>query len=141
MKNIRSFLLLTLCLGITVTTIQAQTKKGTSVNEVRNNETIFTSVEQMPSYPEGDEAMAKFISENLQYPESAKGAGVQGRVMVRFVVRKDGSLDTVQILRGIDDACDAEAMRVVRIMPKWNPGRQNGSAVDVYYTIPIKFAL
>lgn len=102
---------------------------------------IFTIVEQMPSFPGGEAEMMKFIGSNLRYPVVAQESGIQGRVTVRFVVTKEGNIDQVEVVRGIDPSCDREAMRVVKSMPKWTPGRQNGKSVPVYFTLPILFRL
>lgn len=102
---------------------------------------IFTIVEQMPSFPGGEAEMMKFIGNNLKYPVVAQESGIQGRVTVRFVVTKEGNVDQVEVIRGIDPSCDREAVRVVKSMPKWTPGRQNGKSVPVYFTLPISFRL
>lgn len=102
---------------------------------------VFEIVEQMPSFPGGQEEMMKWISSNLNYPVDAQERGVTGRVVIRFVVTKTGSVEDIQVLRGIDPSCDREATRVVKSMPKWNPGRQNGEAVAVYFNLPILFRL
>jgi TonB family protein len=104
------------------------------------DEVIFTDVDQWPSYPGGDTAMINFFKRNLQYPEMAKANNIEGRVFVRFVVEKDGTVSNVAVLRGIGGGCDEEALRVVKLM-QWNPGRQNGSALRVQYTLPILFSL
>lgn len=101
----------------------------------------FTSVEQMPQYPGGDAALMKYIASNLKYPTIAAENGVQGQVIIRFVVTKDGSISDVQVLRSLDASCDKEAVRVVKSMAKWIPGKQNGRAVAVYYTLPVRFKL
>jgi len=102
---------------------------------------IFTVVEVMPKYPGGNEAMYKYLGENIKYPEKAKKEGIQGKVFVTYVVEKDGSISNVKILRGVEESLDKEAMRVIAAMPKWKPGTQNGKAVRVQYTLPIKFTL
>lgn len=101
----------------------------------------FVTVEQMPSFPGGDIEMQRFIRDNLKYPVIAQENGIQGRVTIRFVVTKDGSISDVQVLRGIDASCDKEAVRVVKSMPKWIPGKQNGRNVPVYFTLPVVFRL
>lgn len=111
-----------------------------SVEESANEEP-FTLVDQMPSFEGGEAEMYKFVQENLVYPEDAEKAGIQGRVIVRFVVQKDGSLSNIRILRGTDPSCDREAIRVVKAMPRWKPGKQNGKEVPVYFTIPFTFRL
>jgi protein TonB len=101
----------------------------------------FIVVEEMPNYPGGDEARIKFISENVVYPVIARESNTQGTVYVTFVVEADGSITEVKILRGIGSGCDEEAMRVVKMMPKWNAGRQSGKSVRVQFNLPIKFTL
>ncbi len=98
-------------------------------------------VEQMPEFPGGNEKMMEFISSNTQYPQEAKNKGIQGRVLVNFVVDTDGSVTDVDVMKGIGGGCDEEAVRVVKSMPKWQPGRQRGKAVKVVYTIPFDFKL
>lgn len=102
---------------------------------------IFTVVEQMPMYPGGDAALMGYLRDNIKYPTVAAENGVQGRVVVGFVVERDGSITDVNILRGVDPSLDREAMRVVKSMPKWTPGKQNGSAVRVKYQVPVSFRL
>ena len=102
---------------------------------------IFTVVEQMPMYPGGDAALMGYLRDNIHYPTVAAENGVQGRVVVGFVVERDGSITDVKILRGVDPSLDREAMRVVKNMPKWTPGKQNGSAVRVKYQVPVSFRL
>lgn len=102
---------------------------------------IFTVVEQMPMYPGGDGALMGYLHDNIKYPTVAAENGVQGRVVVGFVVERDGSITDVKILRGVDPSLDREAMRVVKSMPRWNPGKQNGSAVRVKYQVPVSFRL
>lgn len=104
--------------------------------------TIFEVVEEMPEFPDGGMAgLMKYLAANIRYPESAKKAGKQGRVIVQFVVCKDGSITNVGTLRGVDPALDAEAIRVISAMPKWKPGRQRGKDVDVKFTAPVMFRL
>lgn len=102
---------------------------------------VFNSVEIMPLFPGGEKEMYRFIGQNLKYPVSAQEANIQGKVVVRFVVDQNGSINDVEILRGIDPNCDKEALRVIKNMPKWVPGKQNGIPVKVYYTMPIVFRL
>ena len=102
---------------------------------------VFTVVEVMPSFPGGESALMKYLQSNTQYPTVAAENGVQGRVIVGFVVERDGSITDVNIMRGADPSLDREAMRVVRSMPRWNPGKQNGSAVRVKYQVPVTFRL
>lgn len=102
---------------------------------------IFTVVEQMPMFPGGDAALMGYLRDNIKYPTVAAENGVQGRVVVGFVVERDGSITDVNILRGVDPSLDREAMRVVKSMPRWTPGKQNGSAVRVKYQVPVSFRL
>ncbi len=105
------------------------------------DEDIFQVVEVMPTFPGGQDAMMKYLGENIKYPQEAKINKVQGRVFVSFVVEKDGSVNDVKLLRGIGSGCDEESIRVIRAMPNWIPGTQKGEAVRVQYNLPIKFAL
>ncbi len=102
---------------------------------------IFTVVEEQPGYPGGDESRIKYLQENIKYPDEAKELGVQGKVFVTFVVEVDGSITDVRVLRGIGAGCDEEAIRVVRNMPRWVPGKQRGVPVRVQFNLPIKFTL
>lgn len=111
------------------------------VKQQKEDKKIFEVVEQMPEYPGGVDAMMKFIMENLKYPEEAQKAGVEGRVVVRFIVTETGEVDSVQILRGVDPECDNEAVRVIEAMPNWTPGKQKGENVPVYFNLPIMFKL
>lgn len=101
----------------------------------------FTVVEQMPEFPGGDQNMMKFLHDNTRYPQMAKESGIAGTVYVTFVVNKNGQISDVKVLRGIGGGCDEEALRVVRSMPSWIPGRQNGKSVPVQFNLPIKFIL
>ena len=100
---------------------------------------IFTVVEQMPLFPGGDAALMAYLRDNIHYPTVAAENGVQGRVVVGFVVERDGSITDVNVLRSVDPSLDREAMRVVKGMPRWTPGKQNGSAVRVKYQVPVTF--
>lgn len=104
-------------------------------------EQIFTAVEEQPQYPGGIEELYKYISRNLHYPEMAAQNNIQGRVFVKFVVEKDGSVSQVSVARGKDPDLDREAVRVVKTLPKFIPGKMNGQNVRVWYTLPINFKL
>jgi protein TonB len=106
-----------------------------------NQEDVFQMVEEMPLFPGGEQKMSEFITSNINYPEVAREAGVQGRVYVRFVVEQDGSISNVKVMRGIGSGCDEEAMRVIKSMPKWKPGKQHGKTVRVSHQIPVNFSL
>ena len=108
---------------------------------VKTGKKVYEVAEKMPSYPGGDEAMIEFLIANIKYPEGAMKNNIQGKVFVTFIVRADGSISDVKIIRGIGGGCDEEAMRVVKMMPKWNPGEQKGKPVDVQFNLPIRFAL
>ncbi len=115
--------------------------EGPKVIETPVQAEIFTVVEEQPGYPGGEEARIGFLQQNIKYPEEAKELGIQGRVFVTFVVEVDGSITDVRVLRGIGGGCDEEAVRVVRAMPKWVPGKQRGVPVRVQFNLPIKFTL
>ena len=104
-------------------------------------EKIFTAVEQAPKFPGGDAEMYKWLSNHIRYPEQAAQNNIQGRVTVQFVVEKDGSIGEVKVVRGKDPDLDKEAVRVVKSMPKFVPGKMNGQAVRVWFTLPINFKL
>ncbi len=104
-------------------------------------EKVFDMVEQMPQFPGGQAEMMQFISKNMKYPTIAQENGTQGRVTCQFVVGADGKVRDVKVLRGVDPYLDKEAVRVIMSMPKWIPGKQNGKAVSVKYTIPVMFRL
>lgn len=109
--------------------------------ENTSEEKVFDVVEEMPSYIGGQGAMMSFLASNIQYPVETQKNGVQGRVMVEFIVEKDGTLTNVRVARSVEPSLDKEAVRVVKSMPKWKPGKQNGAVVRVRYTAPIVFRL
>ena len=113
-----------------------QTRKDTTTDDK-----IYEVCEQMPIFEGGDAALLKYLTDSVKYPELAKKHGVQGRVVIGFIVEKDGSLTDVKVLRHVDIALDAEALRVVKGMPKWIPGRHNGQRVRVRYLLPIHICL
>lgn len=102
---------------------------------------VFDIVEQQPLFPGGPAALMKYLSEHTKYPVVAQENGIQGRVTVQFVVEKDGSISDVHVLRGVDPSLDKEAVRVVKSMPRWTPGKQNGITVRVNYRVPVLFRL
>ena len=102
---------------------------------------IFQIVEEMPSFPGGEGKLMEYVGKNVKYPQIARETGIQGRVFVNFVVEPDGSVSNVSVLRGIGGGCDEEAMRVVKNMPKWKPGKQRGKPVRVQYMLPVNFRL
>ena len=113
-----------------------QTRKDTATDDK-----VYEVCEQMPIFEGGDAALMKYLTDSVKYPELAKKHGVQGRVVIGFIVEKDGSLTDVKVLRHVDIALDAEALRVVKGMPKWIPGRQNEQRVRVKYNVPVSFRL
>lgn len=104
-------------------------------------DTVYQIAEEMPEFPGGVEALMDYVGRNVKYPEEAKDKEIQGRVFVSFVIEKDGSVNEVKVLRGIGGGCDEEAVRVIKAMPKWTPGKQKGKPVRVNYQIPINFKL
>jgi TonB family protein len=102
---------------------------------------VYYNVDEMPEFPGGKDALAKFIAENIVYPEDAKKEKIQGKVFVSFTVDKNGEVKDAEIARGIHDLLDEEALRVIDEMPVWNPGKQEDILVDVRFTMPIQFAL
>ena len=135
MKRLIMMSLMAICC---LTTVLAQ---KTVVSQKDQKEDPFNVVEDMPAFPGGMEAMIQFISSNIQYPADAKKQKVDGRVLVNFVVEKDGSITEVKVVKPTFPSLDAEAIRVVKAMPKWKPGYQNGKAVRVQFTMPINFSL
>jgi protein TonB len=127
-------LMATCCL----TTVLAQ---KTVVSQKDQKEEPFNVVEDMPAFPGGMEAMIVYLSSNIKYPADAKKQKVDGRVLVKFVVEKDGSITEVKVIKPAFPSLDAEAIRVVKAMPKWKPGYQNGQAVRVQFAMPINFSL
>lgn len=114
---------------------------GRVQEEEKAEDQVFTVVEVMPEFPGGQNALLKYLAAEIKYPEAAKKKGIEGRVSCAFTVRKDGAISDVGIIRGVDPALDAEALRVIRSMPAWEPGRQRGKAVNVRYTVPVTFRL
>ena len=104
-------------------------------------EKIFSVVEKMPEFPGGEAKMYEFIGKNMKYPNKAKEANVHGKVYVQFVVEEDGKLSNIKVIRGIGSGCDEEAMRVVKMMPKWIPGEQRGKKIKVKFNLPFNFVL
>ena len=102
---------------------------------------VFQVVETMPSFPGGDADLFKFLSTNVKYPVIAQENGIQGRVICQFVVNKDGTIVDVEVVRSVDPSLDKEAIRVIKSMPKWSPGKQRGKPVRVKYTLPVNFKL
>lgn len=104
-----------------------------------DSDEIYNIVEEMPEFPGGTSNMKEYIQDNLQYPAEAKELDVHGRVFVKFVIERDGTISNVKVLRGIGSGCDEEAIRLITSMPKWKPGKQRGKEVRTYFTYPITF--
>ena len=137
--------------GETDLNIDAEATELTEIHEytpVASNEEeevaeaeIFTVVEESPSFPGGDEARIRFLQENIKYPQIARESSISGTVYVTFVVERNGNVTDVRVLRGIGGGCDEEAVRVIKAMPNWSPGKQRGKPVRVQFNMPIKFTL
>jgi periplasmic protein TonB len=126
--------------AIIMIALSSCTKEATP-QTVADQPEVFVIVEEMPQFPGGDSLMMKFIYENIKYPVSSKAAGIQGRVFIRFCVTNQGGIDRVSVLKGVDPDLNAEAVRVVSMLPKWTPGRQDGKAVNVWFQLPVEFKL
>ena len=124
-----------------VTSSDSQPQNSKEVIEKSDKDRIYTVIEKMPEYPGGTKELLSYLTSNIKYPEEAKKNGVQGKVIVRFVVDQFGKIGRTQVLRGVSAEIDTEAIRVVNSMPTWTPGEQNGEKVAVYYTLPIQFAV
>ncbi len=111
------------------------------IEEPLEKQQIFVVVEEMPSFPGGDTELMKFIYSNIQYPEIAKENNIQGRVTLRFCVTSKGTVEFVSVVRGVDESLDNEAIRVIKMMPLWKPGKQGGKPVNVWYSVPVSFQL
>ena len=120
--------------------IEKDNAKSAPVAE-EQEEALLDPIEDEPQFPGGLDALMKYLSKNIHYPEQAKKDNIQGKVYVTFVVEKDGSINGAKILRGVGGGCDEEALRVVNAMPKWKPGKLQGTPVRVQYNLPIVFKL
>ena len=109
--------------------------------EVLNDEKIYSVVEQMPQFPGGESELLNYISKQLNYPGIARRNGIQGKVICRFIITRTGRIEKPEVVRSLDPACDKEALRVLRSMPVFIPGKQNGVNVSVWYTLPVDFRL
>ena len=117
------------------------TKKSASAETEEETYQLFQVVEEMPEFPGGVQEMMNFVSKNMRYPAEAHKNGTQGRVLVKFVVTDKGDIETPTVFESVDPLLDAEALRVIKMMPKWKPGKQRGKAVNVLYTLPVTFRL
>ena len=134
----KRLILLSLMASFGFATVLAQ--KTVVSQKVRKDE-VFMVVENMPEYPGGNEAMFAFFAKNMKYPADAQKNKVQGRVFVTFIVDKDGAITDVQVVKPAYPSLDAEAVRLVKMMPKWKPGTQRGVPVRVKFTLPVVFKL
>jgi len=146
MKNI--LLVLSISLFSVVAYCQSSKADKNIGNESNSNETtkpnnsdVFVIVEDMPAFPGGEDARRRFLAENINYPSQARIEGIQGTIYISFIIDTTGIVTSVKVLRGIGGGCDEEAVRVVKLMPKWNPGKQKGKAVRVQFNMPMQFVL
>jgi TonB family protein len=107
----------------------------------KSEDNVFVIVDEMPAFPGGSDSCEKFIKDNLQYPLIAVQNKIEGTVYIGFVIAPDGTITKISILRGIGSGCDEEALRIVKLMPKWMPGKNNGKTVWIQYNLPVKFSL
>ena len=136
MKKMILFTMMTLCMST-----MAWAQKTVVSNEADlKEEKAFDVVEQMPEFPGGMSALMQFMGQNMKYPEDAMKLNKQGRVLVTFIIEKDGIVSNAVVVKNVWPSLDAEALRVVRSMPKWTPGKQNGKVVRVKFTMPFNFA-
>lgn len=112
---------------------------STEINQ--NKDKAYQEVEIMPEYPGKEQGMMKFISENLKYPTNAQAENIQGRVVVKFIINKEGKVINPEIIKGLSPECDEEVLKIIKLMPNWTPGMQDGKNVDVYFNLPIVFRL
>jgi periplasmic protein TonB len=134
--------------AISIADVKGNDEKGKDIADIKQAVTqveepdhVYQVIEQMPQYPGGESELMSYIAKNLKYPVIAQENGIQGKVILRFVVSKSGQVDKIEVVRSLDPACDKEAVRVVRTLQRWIPGKQNGVNVSVYYTLPIAFKL
>ena len=145
----RTLLLVLISLFAISCLIQAQDKKTTGylvdssivIDPGANGDYLIDFIEQMPQFPGGEEKLLKFISKNIIYPEKAKNEKIEGRVFCKFIVNRDGSVSDIKVVRSLDASCDAEAIRVLKLLPKFIPGMQDKIPVRVWYTLPVIFKL
>ena len=143
MKKIILMSFLTMCLATANAQdvmVQVQKCDGATQTTADSNK-VYDVVEKMPEFPGGLQALIQYISSNVKYPKDAEDAGKEGRVIVRFVVNEDGTISDETLINSVFPSLDEEALRVIKSMPKWHPGEQDGKKVRVYYTIPLFFKL
>lgn len=127
--------------AVAAKSLEGHDKETGETRLAKPDDKVYDVVEQMPTFPGGPAALMQYISNSTRYPKVAQANGIQGRVTVQFVVEKDGSISGVRTMKSVEPSLDREAERLVKSMPKWNPGKQNGSAVRVYYFVPVVFRL
>lgn len=127
--------------AVTVLMLLASCGKTTNENEAKEQKAPLEIVELQPEFPGGPEALMQYFADSTRYPEQAVADSIEGRVVCRMVIHKDGSVSDVEVLRGVDPLLDAEAIRVIEAMPKWTPGKVKGEAVDAYFSVPVVFRL
>jgi TonB family protein len=132
--------LLAITLLLCVNYVFGQGSISAKKDSAKSDGKIFTLVEEMPQFPGGEKELHKFLTGNIKYPLDLQGKKGNNTVYLTFVVEKDGSIRDIKILRGINEAIDSDVMRVMLMMPKWIPGKQNGKTVNVQFMLPIKFA-
>ena len=120
---------------------EANTEEQVTEEPVTQSKKVYESVEQMPEFPGGMEGLMRYLQQNVQYPPIAVQNNVQGRVVVQFIIDETGQVGDVEVVRSVSEEVDAEAVRVIKSMPKFEPGRQNGEPVAVWYTLPIAFKM
>ncbi len=140
MKNVINVVILLLLISGTAWS-QTTPKSDAPPEAVSTPKEPMTYVEQMPTFPGGQEALQNYLATTLKYPKDAQEKGIEGKVFISFVVEADGKVTRAKIIRGLGGTCDAEALRVVQAMPSWTPGRQNGKPVAVQFNLPINFKL
>ena len=112
--------------------------KGTPIND---STVVYTYVGEWPSFPGGNQARNKFLADNINYPRAAEKKGIEGRVIIAFIIEKDGTITNVELLKGVEASLDEEAMRVVKLMPRWNPGKNNGEPVRTKHKVDVVYKL
>lgn len=140
-KNVRARQYVPMYFKLNKNGYRASTASKRKVMPLDPNEEIFTIVDEMPQFPTGEEGLGKFISEYLRYPAQAKEEGLEGRILCSFIIRKDGTVSNLEIVNGLDNELDSEALRVLSMMPKWSPGRNGDKAVNVKCILPIDFMI
>ncbi len=141
MKRIVFLFCIFFSLGNVIIAQEAFDKAPDFIADSTAEQPFFLLAEQMPQFPGGMDGLSKYLSETIVYPPTAAENGVTGKVYVSFIVNEDGSVDNIEILRGVEPAINTEAIRVISLMPKWIPGMQGGKNVKVKYTLPINFRL